>query len=96
MSAFWTDAEMEALRRNYPRHGTRTKYWDEPIDRSERSICAQASRIGVAYGTAYGTSLDDSDRARLRYVATELCGKLNVSMRELAHEIALIANRESL
>lgn len=44
----WTDAEVEALVREYPRHGARWSGWEETIPgRSPMAIAEKASKLGV-------------------------------------------------
>ena len=90
----WTVREELALKRNYAKYGVKVDDWDEPISRSENAISAKAIRMGVSYMPRHGTVLTDANLERLRYLASEICDRLGLTTRELAHEISLLADRE--
>jgi len=93
----WTERELAALTRNYPLHGGDVAEWDEPISRSRCGIVSKAATLGVPYvRRRYAKSqLTDEQHRKLCYVVRRLCKSLGVSMRVVAHEVAMIAYRQS-
>lgn len=89
----WTEPEVDALERNYKRYGGDVDAWDERIDRTRRAVVSKAEKLGLACPSRRGSSIDLADQRRLEYVVNELCGRLGVSRRQLAREVALIAAR---
>ena len=92
----WTDEEIEIIERNYPKYGFAIDDWDTKIGRSKGAVRAKALRMGLACAAKFGSRLKASDRKKLRVVADGLCENLNLSMRELAREIAVFANEETV
>ena len=88
----WTEREDEALRRNYPAHGTNMGRWDERIERTRSAILARARKLRL-FMDSYEL---EPRHEELRRAVRIICGKLGCTVPTLVRELRSMLARGDL
>jgi hypothetical protein len=95
MRAKWTNAELESLKRNYEKWGTRTESYDVPIERSRGALTAMAQKLGLSYQfKEYRTSR--RQRAKLSNAIRMIASHVGMQPGQLVTELCLMRERGDL
>ena len=95
MCAKWTNVELESLKRNYEKWGTKTENYDVPIERSRGALSAMAQKMGLSYRSRdYRTS--ERQRAKVSEAIRMVARHVGMQPGQLVTELCLMRERGDL
>jgi hypothetical protein len=91
----WTDKEIDAVIRNYPRYGCNTSKWDYEIDRSTKAIQVKARRLGIYHYREYSSKLTPSEQKKLMDAIEIMCQAFSLTRTQLMREASRLIHGQS-